>query len=133
MGGDNVGFGHQFIKALIPPLSDGPARSRPTTARPDAPAFQALRTRGETLVDAADDANLESTLPLFPSSGMPTFYGARTAAGEDTYVLCEINVSCVSVSLTRRRRRRCPLGIEAMFGGGLRTARMASRPGWHKY
>jgi Domain of unknown function (DUF6815) len=22
-------------------------------------------------------------------------YGARTAAGEDTYVLCEINVSCV--------------------------------------
>src|SRR5258705_13932188 len=51
MGGDKVvGFGHQFIKALIPQPSDGPAaRPGPRIMHgPDAPAFQALRTRMET-------------------------------------------------------------------------------------
>jgi hypothetical protein len=54
MGADKVvGFGHQFIKALIPPPSDGP--DSPTAQPglrimhgPDAPGFQVLRTKMET-------------------------------------------------------------------------------------
>ena len=101
MGGDKVvGFGHQLIKALIPPPKgqDSPAaQSGPRIMHgPDAPAFQVLRSKMEsewtpqmmqTLgIDAA-------SLPIIWDADF--FYGPRTAAGEDTYVLCEINVSCV--------------------------------------
>ncbi len=102
MGGDKVvGFGHQLIKALMLPLPEGPAspaaQSGPRIMHgPDAPAFQALRSKMEsewtpqmmqTLgIDAA-------SLPIIWDADF--LYGPRTATGEDTYVLCEINVSCV--------------------------------------
>ena len=104
MGGDKVvGFGHQRIKALIAPPPEGPnspaAQSGPRIMHgPDAPAFQALRSKMETEwtprmmqtlgIDAA-------SLPIIWDADF--LYGPRTAAGEDTspYVLCEINVSCV--------------------------------------
>ena len=102
MGGDKVvGFGHQLIKALIPPPPEGPdapaAQSGPRIMHgPDASAFQALRLKMEcewtprmmqTLgMDAA-------SLPIIWDADF--LYGPRTATGEDTYVLCEINVSCV--------------------------------------
>jgi hypothetical protein len=93
-----VGFGHQFIKALIPPPSDGPAaQPGPRIMHgPDAPAFQALRTRMETEWTPQMMQTLgidTASLPIIWDADF--LYGARTAAGEDTYVLCEINVSCV--------------------------------------
>jgi hypothetical protein len=96
-----VGFGHQLIKALIPPPSDGPdsPAAQPGSRNmhgADAAPFQALRAKMEnewtpqmmqTLgIDAA-------ALPIIWDADF--LYGPRNAAREDTYVLCEINVSCV--------------------------------------
>jgi hypothetical protein len=99
MGADRVvGFGHQFIKALIEPSLEGPhSQSGPRIMHgPDAPAFRALRTKMEAewtpqMMQVLDiDA---CSLPIIWDADF--LYGPRTAAGEDTYVLCEINVSCV--------------------------------------
>lgn len=96
-----VGFGHQLIKALIPPPPEGPdspqAQPGPRIMHgPDAAPFQALRARMETEwvprmmqtlgIDTAD-------LPIIWDADF--LYGPRTQSGEDTYVLCEINVSSV--------------------------------------
>src|SRR5215472_7948006 len=100
MGIDKVvGFGHQLIKALIPPPPDGPdspaAQPGPRMMHgTDAEPFQALRAKMETEwtpqmmqilgIDAA-------SLPIVWDADF--LYGPRTATGEDSYVLCEINVS----------------------------------------
>jgi glutathione synthase/RimK-type ligase-like ATP-grasp enzyme len=102
MGMDRVvGFGHQLIKGLIPPPPEGPdspaAQPGPRVMHSaDVAVFQVLRTKMEqewapqmmeTLgVDAA-------ALPIIWDADF--LYGPRTASGEDTYVLCEINVSSV--------------------------------------
>jgi hypothetical protein len=100
MGADKVvGFGHQFIRALIPPPPEGPeseaAQPGPRIMHPAAAEpFQALRTRMETewtpqmMAVLAIDA---ASLPIIWDADF--LYGPRTASGEDTYVLCEINVS----------------------------------------
>lgn len=96
-----VGFGRQLIKALMPP--PGPDEP-PEAAQPgprimsgaDYPPFQALRTRLETDWVPAMARLLDidpASLPLVWDADF--LYGARTTAGEDTYVLCEINVSSV--------------------------------------
>ena len=100
MGGDKVvGFGHQLVKALLPPPPEGPdspaAQPGPRIMHgPDAVPFQALRAKMENewtpqmmrALGIAADA-----LPIIWDADF--LYGRRTAAGEDTYVLCEINVS----------------------------------------
>jgi hypothetical protein len=102
MGGDRViGFGHQFIKALVPPPPEGPdseaAMPGPRIMHPaSAPQFQALRTLMESewtpqmmrLLDI--DAG---SLPIIWDADF--LYGPRDASGKDSYVLCEINVSSV--------------------------------------
>jgi hypothetical protein len=102
MGVDRVvGFGHQLIKALIPPPPEGPdspaAQPGPRIMHgADAAPFQALRHAMET--DWAP--GLMRELGLTPAE-MPIIwdadflYGPRTADGADSYVLCEINVSSV--------------------------------------
>jgi len=102
MGADKVvGFGHQLIKALIPPPPEGPdseaAQPGPRIMHPaSAPAFQGLRTKMESewthqMMQLLDiDAG---SLPIIWDADF--LYGPRTASGEDTYVLCEINVSSV--------------------------------------
>ena len=102
MGADTVvGFGHQFIKALIPPPAEGPdapiAQPGPRIMHnADAPQFQSLRVKMETewtpqLMQLLDiDA---ASLPIIWDADF--LYGARTESGGDTYVLCEINVSSV--------------------------------------
>jgi hypothetical protein len=102
MGADQVvGFGHQLIKALIPPPPEGPdsdaAQPGPRIMHPgSAPMFQALRTKMETewtpqmMQLLGIDAE---SLPIIWDADF--LYGPRTDAGEDTYVLCEINVSSV--------------------------------------
>jgi hypothetical protein len=102
MGCDKVvGFGHQFIKALIPPLPEGPespdAQPGPRIMHgADAEPFQVLRARTEAewtpqVMEILDiDA---ASLPIIWDADF--LYGPRTASGEDSYVLCEINVSSV--------------------------------------
>jgi hypothetical protein len=102
VGADKVvGFGHQFIKALIPPPPEGPdseaAQPGPRIMHPaSAEPFQALRIKMETewtpqLMEALGIGAAE--LPIIWDADF--LYGPRTAMGEDTYVLCEINVSSV--------------------------------------
>ncbi len=102
MGEDKVvGFGHQLIKALIPPPPEGAdspaAQPGPRIMHPaSVPQFAALRTKMETEwapqmmrllgIDAA-------SLPIIWDADF--LYGPRDASGDDTYVLCEINVSSV--------------------------------------
>ena len=96
-----VGFGHQLIKALIEPPPEGPdspaAQPGPRIMHAkSAPQFQRLRRLMERewvpgLMKLLDIAAPE--LPLIWDADF--LYGPRTAAGEDTYVLCEINVSSV--------------------------------------
>lgn len=102
MGADKVvGFGHQLIKALLPPPREGPdspaAQPGPRIMYgPDAVPFQRLRRQIETewapqmmevlQISAAD-------LPMVWDADF--LYGPHTSSGDDTYVLCEINVSSV--------------------------------------
>ena len=96
-----VGFGHQLIKALVPPPPEGPdseaAKSGPRIMHPaSAPAFQTLRTKMESewTPEMMRLLDIDSqSLPIIWDADF--LYGARTAFGEDTYVLCEINVSSV--------------------------------------
>jgi hypothetical protein len=102
MGCDKVvGFGHQFIKALIPPPSEGPD-SPAALPGPrimygaDAEPFQALRAKmeAEWTPQMMDVLGIDAaSLPIIWDADF--LYGPSTASGEDTYVLCEINVSSV--------------------------------------
>jgi hypothetical protein len=96
-----VGFGHQFIKALIAPPPEGAASPE---AQPGlrimhpaaAPEFQALRVKVETewVPQMMRHLDIErAALPIIWDADF--LYGPRIAAGDDTYVLCEINVSSV--------------------------------------
>jgi hypothetical protein len=100
MSGSKVaGFGHQLIKALIPPPPGGPDSPEAQPGRrimhgPDAPPFQSLRRTMEDswtpqLIETLDID--EASLPVIWDADF--LYGPRDTAGADTYVLCEINVS----------------------------------------
>jgi hypothetical protein len=102
MGVDKVvGFGHQFIKALIPPPPEGPdsetAQPGPRIMQPaSAGAFQALRAKMESewTPQMMDVLGIDAgSLPIIWDADF--LYGPRTASGDDTHVLCEINVSSV--------------------------------------
>ena len=100
MGTDKVvGFGHQFIKALIPPPSEGPdspaAQPGPRIMHgADAAPFRALRAKMETEWTPQMMEVLGIDRPSLPIIWDADFlYGPPNASGEDSYVLCEINVS----------------------------------------
>jgi hypothetical protein len=105
MGADRVaGFGHQYIKALIEPPPEGPdspaAQPGPRIMYgPDAPPFQTLRTKmeNEWVPQMTETLGLDrAALPVIWDADF--LYGPRDAAGADSYVLCEINVSsCFAV------------------------------------
>jgi hypothetical protein len=114
-----VGFGHQFIKALVPPPIDGPdspgAQSGPRIMHDaEAPQFAALRAKMENEWTPQMMATLgidTASLPIIWDADF--LYGPRNAAGEDSYVLCEINVSSVfaipdqaPAAIARRARDR---------------------------
>jgi len=100
MGVDKVlGFGHQLIKALVTPPPEGPdspaAQPGPRIMHgADAEPFQRLRAKMEQewtpqmMQILGVDAG---SLPIIWDADF--LYGPRSASGEDTYVLCEINVS----------------------------------------
>jgi hypothetical protein len=102
MGADKVvGFGHQLIKALIPPPPEGPnceaALPGPRIMHPASAApFQALRSKIEAEWTPQMMAVLgidAASLPIIWDADF--LYGPSTETGEDTYILCEINVSSV--------------------------------------
>ncbi len=88
-----AGFTHQFPRGLMPPGDD----SRPRDKRwepPDEPRYAELRARVETewVPELRRIASVErEALPVIWD--IDFLYGPKTAAGEDTYVLCEINAS----------------------------------------
>ena len=100
MSGSKVaGFGHQLIKALIPPPPEGPdspqAQPGPRIMHgPDASPFQSLRR----LMEDSWTPQLIETLAIDEAS-LPVIwdadflYGPPDPDGADTYVLCEINAS----------------------------------------
>ena len=100
MAWDKVaGFGHQYIKALVEPPPEGPdspaAQPGPRIMHgPEAAPFQVLRRKME------DEWVPQMTEVLgIPREVLPVIwdadflYGPRDPAGQDSYVLCEINVS----------------------------------------
>jgi hypothetical protein len=103
-GSKVAGFGHQLIKALIPPPPDGPdspeAQPGPRIMQgPETPPFQALRRsmEDEWTPQLMETLGIDETsLPVIWDADF--LYGPRDAAGADTYVLCEINASsCFAV------------------------------------
>jgi hypothetical protein len=94
-----AGFGHQLIKALVPPPPAGPdspgAQPGPRIMHgPEAPAFQALRRSMEDEWTPQMMEALGIDEPSLPVIWDADFlYGPRDANGVDTYVLCEINAS----------------------------------------
>jgi hypothetical protein len=122
MGTDKVVFGHQFIKALIPPPPEGAASPEaqpgPRIMHPaTAPEFQALRFKMVNewvpqmmqLLGLARDA-----LPIIWDADF--LYGRRTTDGEDTYVLCEINVSSVMPIPEQAPAAIAQLALERLAG-----------------
>jgi hypothetical protein len=125
MSGPKVaGFGHQLIKALIPPPPQGPespeAQPGPRIMHgPEALQFQALRRLMEDewtpqmMELLAID---EASLPVIWDADF--LYGPRNAAGADTYVLCEINASsCFAIP------DEAPAAIARTVSGRLESAR----------
>ncbi|MBY5387765.1 Cj0069 family protein [Rhizobium leguminosarum] len=95
-----VGFGQQLVKALVTPpsgpgrepLQPGPRIMHPASSEP----FHTLRTRMESewTPEMMSTLGVEATsLPIIWDADF--LYGPADAAGNDTYVLCEINVSSV--------------------------------------
>ena len=121
MGADKVaGFGHQFIKALIPPPPKAPIPRRATVPRvmhgADAAPFQALRAKMETewVPQMTEVLGIDlASLPIIWDADF--LYGPRTATGEDSYVLCEINVSSC-FAIPAGAGGDCPAGIASLRG-----------------
>jgi len=103
-GAKVAGFGHQLIKALIPPPAEGPdspeAQPGPRIMHgPDAPQFQALRRlmEDEWTPQMMELLSIgEASMPVIWDADF--LFGPRNTDGADTYVLCEINASsCFAV------------------------------------
>lgn len=96
-----VGFGHQLVRALMPPppTDAGPEAAQPGPRimhGPSAPQFQALRALMESEWVPAMQRLLDIDTNSLPAIWDADFlYGPKTESGDDTYVLCEINVSAV--------------------------------------
>jgi hypothetical protein len=102
LAGDKVvGFGHQAINALFPPRPGVPPGDAPQPGPrlyhpPARPEFQPIKMQMEEEWLPAMRQVLEIDTESLPVIWDADFlYGPKTALGEDTYVLCEINVSSV--------------------------------------
>jgi len=100
--GDRVaGFGEQQVNALYPALPGADPRTAPPPGPrlyypPTRPDFQPLKACLETewVAEMCRTLALDpARLPIIWDADF--FYGPKDAAGADTYVLCEINVSSV--------------------------------------
>lgn len=99
LAGDRVvGFGQQYVTALLKPARSPQPPAPPPRAYfgPDEPEFQRLRQKLESGWVAEMQRVCEVDDGSLPAIWDADFlYGPKDAEGEDTYVLCEINVSSV--------------------------------------
>ncbi len=97
-----AGFGHQAINALYPAPPGEPPEAAPAPGPrlyhpPTVPAFQALKQQLEQTWVPAMQSLLDIKTHQLPVLWDCEFLlGPKLANAEDTYVLCEINVSSVS-------------------------------------
>ena len=123
-----VGFAHQFPRGLLQPGSSPPPGK--VFELPASPPYQVLRARMETEWVPELQRLLELDTHSLPVIWDADFlYGPKTASGEDTYVLCEINASSTfafaehamptvaEAALDRISRARGPRG-RGRDGGG---------------
>ena len=96
-----AGFGHQAVNALCPAAAGAAGTAPATTPRlyhpPTLPQFQALKHALEAnwVPQLQHEMQIDTeSLPIIWDCDF--LLGPKNAAGDDTYVLCEINVSCVS-------------------------------------
>ncbi|WP_089935874.1 Cj0069 family protein [Candidatus Entotheonella palauensis] len=97
-----AGFGHQAINALYPappgaPSSEAPQPGPRLYYPPTVPEFRMLKRKleREWLPAFQQELDIETThLPILWDADF--LLGPKEATGEDTYVLCEINVSSVA-------------------------------------
>jgi hypothetical protein len=83
---------------------------------PDAPQFQALRAKVEREWVPAMQRILEIEAAQLPALWDADFlYGLKTAEGEDTYVLCEINVSAVAPFPDSAARKVARIATDAIL------------------
>jgi hypothetical protein len=120
-----AGFGHQMVTALLPPPPGDAVPPAPPPRLyygPDKPEFQTLKERLEFEWLPAMLKVLGLNARDLPAIWDADFlYGPRTSSGEDTWVLCETNISavlpfpdaalaplaaCVHARLSERRRGR---------------------------
>jgi hypothetical protein len=94
-----VGFGHQLVTALLPPPPgsiESPTPPPRVYYGPDKPEFQNLKMRLESSWIREMQLRLGIDTDSLPVIWDADFLlGPKTAGGDDTYVLCEINVSSV--------------------------------------
>ena len=100
LSGDRVvGFGHQFVTALLPlpqGVEETPAPPPRYYFGPEKAEFQALRAKLESeWVGEMQRLCGVATAELPAIWDADFLLGPKTAAGEETYVLCEVNVSGV--------------------------------------
>lgn len=89
-----AGFGHQMVRALAPPEA-GPAGRR-LYSGPTDPRFQELKAALERDWIPQMARVLDLSLDALPVIWDADFLlGPKNAAGQDSYVLCEINASSV--------------------------------------
>jgi hypothetical protein len=97
-----VGFGHQAVNALFPappgaPPSEAPQPGPRLYHPPTMPQFQMLKRQVEQEWVPALQRLLDIHTERLPVLWDCDFLlGPKNASGEDTYVLCEINVSSVA-------------------------------------
>ncbi|MHB1955563.1 MAG: Cj0069 family protein [Sulfobacillus sp.] len=92
-----VGFSHQLSQGLLPESAkiEGPPPGK-IMYGPSEPRFQALRAKmeGDWVREMQRILDTDTlSLPMIWDADF--LYGPKTESGEDTYILCEINVSSV--------------------------------------
>ena len=95
-----VGFGEQLVNALFPyppgaDRNDAPQPEKRLYYPPTRADFQNLKNKAEEWIpEMLRILDLDAgSLPVLWDADF--LYGPKTVSGEDTYVLCEINVSAV--------------------------------------
>jgi hypothetical protein len=88
-----VGFTHQYPRGLMPPGQDDRPSGK-VFEPPDEPIYAPLRTRLEQeWVPQLQEIVAVPTHALPVIWDVDFLFGPKTPAGDDTYVLCEINAS----------------------------------------
>jgi len=88
-----VGFAHQYPSGLVPPTRERPSAEK-AFELPTAAAYSDLRALMEStwVPELQQILGIETrSLPVIWDADF--LYAQKTAAGDDTYVLCEINAS----------------------------------------